>query len=297
MYKPDPMLFPALLLPLVQIAASPGSYTQSITEPDGTFLMQTRAQRLTAPGKPDIWLVGAVHIGTRQYYSQLQTLLDRQNLVYFEGVKNESTLGIPDMKPDPKAARPIYKVFSDAVGLDFQLSDINYNHPDWKDVDLTWGQIMALNRKASKGKPDQLDKISTLFDPNGKTVKLFATMMGSASPGTREAFKIMMVKMVASGLGPGLDPTTNEIVVGERNRAVLNDLKKTLSKPDPPKSIAIFYGALHLTGMEKSLAASYGYREANKEWFTSASADPKKLDSTGKQLLESFQKQFESKKN
>lgn len=283
------MLSTILLAVAFQAATPGGSYTQSLTKPDGTFEMRTRAQHLVAEGKPDIWLVGAVHVGTAAYYSQIQSLLNAQGTVLYEGVKQEGA-SLKPMKPNPNDPKPVYKVLSDAIGLDFQLNDIDYNHANWSDTDLTWQKIMELNKKEAKGKPDQVDTIASLLDPNGKTAKLFSTMIGSATPGMREAFKILMVKIVASGKGPTLDPTTSDIVVTARNQVVLDRLATLIKGPNPPKSIAVFFGAIHQPGLEKSLVATDGYKEADQKWYTSATADPKKLDAGGKQILAAFDK-------
>jgi hypothetical protein len=281
------MLLCLLLAAVAQTSPASPPYSQSHVNGDGTIEMQTRAQRLVAPGKPDVWLIGAVHVGTSKYYSMLQTLLDSQEMVLYEGVKPAGAEDVP-MKPDPKAPRPVYKVLSDAIGLDFQLSDIDYNHPNWSDVDLTWDQMMALNKKASNGKPNQVDTIANLLNPQSQGSKTLASMLGAATPGTKEALKIIMVKVVASGMGPGLDPNTTNIIVGARNQVVLKKLASVVNGANQPKSVGIFYGAMHLPGIEKALAASYGYKEADQKWFTSATADPKKLDATGKALLALF---------
>src|SRR5580704_10469044 len=70
-----------------QATAAPNSFIQTTTEKSGLFSLQTGAHRLTAPGRPDVWLVGAAHIGSRSYYTALQALLDAQGEVLFEGVK------------------------------------------------------------------------------------------------------------------------------------------------------------------------------------------------------------------
>jgi hypothetical protein len=267
-----------------KIGSQVGSYTQSVTDPDGKVSMRTRAQRLIAPGKPDIWLVGAVHVGTRNYYTQVQNLLNAQDEVLYEGVKPTDS-SVVAMKPEAGAPPSIYKILSDAIGLDFQLSDIDYSRSTWKNVDLSWQTITALNKEATKGKPDQLDMIKSAFEPKGQMVTALTGMLAKATPGTREAYKLMIVKLSAAGLGPALDPTTNEIVINARNRKVVDTISSVLAQPNAPKSIGVFYGALHLPSMEKSLATKFGYSEAESRWLTSATADPAKLDATGKQLI------------
>ena len=116
-------------------------YTRFVTKADGTLEMSTAAQRFVAPGKPIVWLVGAIHIGQKSYYQGLQRLLDYSDEVYYEGVKPPAgatpakTALVKTAGPAPK---PVYKILSDAIGLDFQLLDIDYTKPNWKNVDLDW---------------------------------------------------------------------------------------------------------------------------------------------------------------
>jgi chitinase len=291
MDKPDKvfMILSAIAFSLSQVFANPSSYTRSITEPSGILNMQTKAERLSAPGKPDIWLVGAIHVGSHAYYSQVQSLLNSQDLVLYEGVRPTDS-SAASMKPAATGPMSIYKVLSDAIGLDFQLNDINYDRPNWKNVDLSWERIVALNKMEAKSKSTGVDTIKSLLDPNGTMAKAFTKMITSATPGTREAFKLMIVKFAGGGFKSPLDPTTNDIVIGARNKVVVDAIGQVLAKPNPPKSIGVFYGAFHLPTMEQSLADRFGYREAEELWMTSVSVDPSKLDAPGKQLVASLDK-------
>lgn len=269
-------------------------YTQSLTRPDGTIEMRTRARRFSAAGKPDVWLVGAVHVGSRAYYSEVQDLLNRQDTVLYEGVRQNRTAPMV-MKPSAKAPRSVYRVLSDAIGLDFQLEDIDYSRHGWENADLTWPEIQKLSKAAGKGKPTGVDTISQVLNPQSPMAKMFTTMITSATPGTREAFKIIMVKSVAEGKGPSLDAVTSDIVVKARNKAVEKRLAEVVADKSHPKSVGIFYGALHLPGVEQDIEKKYGYKPVEDHWYTSATADPKKLDATGKAILDGFQKAIKSK--
>ncbi len=111
---------------LSQVAAPP-IYTKSITKPSGVVEMQTAAQKFTAEGKPDVWLVGVVHIGEKKYYADLQTLLSQLEVVLFEGVKPSAKA--PANPPDAKNQTPIYKALSDALALEFQSTQITPTGP------------------------------------------------------------------------------------------------------------------------------------------------------------------------
>lgn len=67
-------------------------YTRVVEKEDGTLVLEIAAKTFEAAGvgggdRAKVHLVGAVHIGDRPYYESLQKLLDRSDLVLFEGVK------------------------------------------------------------------------------------------------------------------------------------------------------------------------------------------------------------------
>ena len=284
-----------------QVKTTGPIYTQSLTTASGIVQMQTLAQQLVREGKPDIWLVGAVHIGSKQYYTSLQTLLDSQEVVLFEGVKTAARKDAPASKVDEKvkpkedpANKPIYKALSDALGLEFQLNMINYNHPNWKNVDMTWEELDKMN-KDPKGndKPGTFSQVKQLLDPKSPQAKMFTSMLDTATPGMKEAIKLMIVKSVASG-EVVLDSDTENIIVKARNKVVVASLAASISSAKPPKSIAVFYGAKHFADMETTLVMNYGYKLGKQQWFTAADADPSKVDATGKMLLDALEKQKKS---
>ena len=256
--------------------------------------MQTSAQQLVRDGKPDIWLVGAVHVGSKDYYSSLQKLLDAQELVLFEGV---TKAGQKDpWKVDQSKAvggqKPVYKVLSDALGLEFQLNSIRYDKPNWKNCDLTWEELDKVSQgPAGGGKSKGMyGEIKQILDPNSPQAKAFATMMDTATPGTKEALKLIIVKSVASG-DLAMDAETERVVIQARNKVVLDSLGKLIGMDKSPKSIAVFYGAKHLADMETTLVSKYGYHLGKQQWLLAADADPSKVDATGKMMLDMLEKQ------
>lgn len=67
---------------------SESKYVRVTDSDDGSHLKLGVAVRtLSKPGAPDVQLVGVVHIGDQAYYDELQTFLDAQSVVLFEGVK------------------------------------------------------------------------------------------------------------------------------------------------------------------------------------------------------------------
>jgi hypothetical protein len=237
-----------------------------------------------------MYLVGVAHIGTKEYYSQIQAVLDARSIVLFEGVRPKTGKPVPP-KNDPKASKPIYQILGDAVGLDFQLTDINYQHPNWINSDLSMEELERLNRKGGKGKPTGFDNVQKMLDPNSPQTKMLGQFFKTAPASVKEALKIFLVEKLAKVdtiLAATLDPTTLNVLLTARNQSILDTLEKVLEGPQPTKSIAIFYGAAHLTEVQKAVMAKYGYRPQEQTWFTFAKADRRKLDATGRQFLDTL---------
>ena len=300
-------LFTAVLV-FGQASATPNSFIQTTNrKKPGLFSLQTGAHRLTAPGRPDVWLVGAAHIGSRDYYTALQALLDAQGEVLFEGVKPSAkqrptpTPVQAPVNPPPqrsKPPKPVYQVLSDALGLDFQMADINYAQPNWVDSDLSIDDLDKLNRAASPDKPTGFDGIKAMLDPTSPTASLMSGQISQMTPGMREGFKLFFVKYIST-LEPGAglaDATTAEVVLHARNKAVESYFDKVIGVPQPPFSVAIFYGAMHQPAIEADLAKQYGYKVVESRWFTAATADTKKLDAPGQMMYDTLAKQFTAPK-
>ncbi len=148
-----------------------------------------------------------------------------------------------------------------------------------------------LNNEKNEGKETGFDQIKQILDPASSMSQMMVNLLQTASPGMKEGIKMVLVKSVASGRGPAMDKAAQEIVIDARNQSVMDTFAKTIKKDAPPKSIAIFWGAAHMPGLEKDLAKQYGYKPTDIKWFPAASADPSKLDASGKMIVDMFEKQ------
>ena len=73
-----------------QDSAAVAPYSRVVEEDGGSAIRMEMAVRELAsdkPGRPKVYLAGAVHIGDKAFYESLQQFLDQQDVVLFEGVK------------------------------------------------------------------------------------------------------------------------------------------------------------------------------------------------------------------
>ena len=139
---------------------APAPYTR-IGRPDADTLRLEIAARRFVPDRrrgPAVWLVGVSHIGEPGYYHELQTLLDAQTLVLFEGVNADSharrvrgaapvaddsaSAGAPEA--ESKVDPGLQSTLARSLGLVFQLEAIDYDHTNFLNSDLSIQEIAAL---------------------------------------------------------------------------------------------------------------------------------------------------------
>lgn len=201
-----------------------------------------------------IYLVGVVHIAHEAYFQELQHLLDSMDLVLWEGVGGGE-------KPSREAVERFDVLFKaqqllkNLLNLDFQLEKIDYKRSFWRNCDVSANALQAsLKEKNLEIIPNEkivqslLGAVFRVIDPakiprDEETARQYRAL---AAPFLAEMSDpdSMFSKIGASGL--------KEVILDERNRYVMESLKKRLAEPGPQR-IAIFYGAGHLAGMDKIL--------------------------------------------
>ncbi len=116
---------------------------KSVQNDDGEYELRL-ASRTLAPlsGQgPKVRLVAAIHIASREYYRQVQEILDKDTVTLFEGVSNKKD----DFKKQGPSRRPdaLYTKIADALGLISQYEGIDYRREHFHNADLTQGEMLA----------------------------------------------------------------------------------------------------------------------------------------------------------
>ena len=86
------------------------------TESENLVSLEIASRKYTAEGKPDIWLIGVVHIGDATYYEEVSLLLDSMDMVLYESVR-------PTGSRAPAGITAQERVESTALSLEF-VADI-----------------------------------------------------------------------------------------------------------------------------------------------------------------------------
>jgi pheromone shutdown protein TraB len=65
-----------------------------------------------------------------------------------------------------------------------------------------------------------------------------------------------------------------EVLIAERNKVVVADVRRAATARHPVKSLVVFYGAGHMMDLERRLQADLGYRPTTNRWPTAFSVNP-----------------------
>lgn len=280
--------------------SEPRSYMR-VTRPDQDTISLQIAWRRFTPTKgrgPNVWLAGASHVGESNYFAHLQRLLDAQSLVLFEGVGGKAK----KMRFNPDEDASIQHTMAIALGLEFQLTAIDYDRPHYTNSDLTISQLQALlaaDHRAGAGNNDakasqEFQQLLQVMDGSsmlGTLVHMGLKFIGS-NPKLQAMTKVLLVEVLGRLEGDmaqmkGVPPEIQRllvVIIQERNKVVLDDLKAQLKSPRPPTSIAVFYGAGHMADLEKRLRRELGYRPREEKWLTAISVNTRQAGLSATEL-------------
>jgi hypothetical protein len=236
--------------------------------------METAVVRYASDSRPGVVvdLIGAVHVGDKSYYDELNKLFESYDVLLYELVAPEGTK-IPKEGRKGGGAHPIGALqdgMSALLELQHQLACIDYTKANFVHADMSpeefsktmenrgesflqlfmrlMGHGMVQSAASEKGGMSEVELLLALFSRDRAT-KLKIAMA--------EQFENLEGQMSV------LDDST---IISERNRKCFEVLDKQLK--DGKKTIGVFYGAGHFPDMEKRLAADFGLKRQSDKWIT-----------------------------
>lgn len=237
--------------------------------------METAVVRYTAAARQGVQidLVGAVHVGDKSYYDDLNKLFEKYDVVLYELVAPEGTR-IPKGGRKGPSTHPIgvmQEGMSAVLELSHQLNCVDYTPKNFVHADMS---------------PDDFNK--AMQDRGESFMQMFLRLMGTGiaqnaagAGGTDEAgllmalfskdralkLKAILAEQFESLDGPlaALDGPGGSAIITERNKRCFDVLDKQLAAGK--KKIAIFYGAAHLPDMERRLTTDYGFKRSGQQWL------------------------------
>jgi hypothetical protein len=275
-------------------------YVRKTERADGGVALET-GLRAFVPERghgPVVWLVGAAHLGTTNYYAQLQQFLDMQSLVLFEGVG--ATNRQFQLRQDRSYS--LQEALARALGLEFQLDAIDYSRAHFRNSDLSLPQMEQLfasnasedtapGQTVGRGEFDELVQLMQGSGFFGGMARLGVSFI-AASPKLQATAKLVMIEVTSqvegdllqmAGLPPGWQRLLR-VLIDERNKVVMSDLQAALHERPRPRSVAVLYGAGHMTDLELRLRTTLHYRPNGARWLTAFAVNPRAAGLTDQEL-------------
>jgi hypothetical protein len=234
-------------------------------------------------GGPRVDLVGAVHIADPAFFRRAQKLLDAATVVLYEGVKAADATAAEFEKAtdEPNPVRELQQKLAKWFGLAFQLEAIDYTRENFVHADLTAEEFLGLAKpgsgtdekpasagEAAEGLMGQVGAVAKLLKLAGPLIDLLMGQEESAGPlrkSLKKQFARALGTMDVQGALGAISPEAAALLLTKRNAVVI---KRLLEQRETVEgSIAVFYGAAHLTGIEKALVEKHGYRRAGARWI------------------------------
>jgi hypothetical protein len=202
-------------------------------------------------------LVGAIHIGDKAYYADLNERFENYDALLYELIAPKDAV-IDREDSDPKGVISNTQVaMKNLLALSFQLDEIDYSAANFVHADLSPTEM-------SQSMDERGESLYVYFwrlfyasmnqyakDPLGlNDIQKLSALVSADSDNT---LKVMMAYEMADldTLRDILGDDADSAVIGARNQRAIDVLKDSLESGE--KQVGIFYGVAHMPDMERRL--------------------------------------------
>lgn len=231
-------------------------------------------------------LIGAVHVGEKDYYKKLNQQFEKYDSLLYELVAPEGTV-IPKggrTNDDSMSMNPIAGMqmgMKSVLELEFQLEHIDYTRKNFVHADMTpeeFGESMTENGESIGGYALKAIGQSMAMQASGKgdgsAAMLMALFSNNKTLRLRRAMAQQMMDMEGGlAMFEGKDGST---IINHRNRKCMDVLEKEIA--NGKKKIAIFYGAGHLADMEQTLISDFQMQPGGQKWLSAWKLTKRKFE-------------------
>ncbi len=185
----------------------------------------------------------------------------------------------------------IQHALAESLGLVFQLDSIDYTRAHFRNSDLSIVELQRIMEGDPKDpaegdsakKNDQLERLMKLMDGSsflGVMLNGVIKLVGS-SPKLQGLTRLALIETLGQIRGdisqmrglPHDVQTLMRVLIVERNRTVIKDLKAELGTAAPAMTISILYGAGHMEDFERRLRRELKLEPVETQWVPAFSVD------------------------
>jgi hypothetical protein len=216
-------------------------------------------------------LVGAVHVGEKSYYEELNRSFEQYDALLYELVAPENTK-IPKERTGPptSAVGSLQVGMKEMLELEFQLDCVDYSKPNFVHADMSPSEFAESMAQRGESFTQMFFKMMGYgFSQQGKTSAKspeIGMLRALFAKDRALQLKITMAEQfdAMEGQLDILDGPEGSTILTERNRKAFEVLDRELKAGK--KKIGVFYGAAHLPDMEKRLLEDFGMKRSGERW-------------------------------
>ena len=253
-----------------------------VGEDEGRF--DVAVTTYVGPQGEEVSLVSSVHIADKRHYDELQQLFETYDVLLYELVADAS------VRPTPGQQRRggggplgmMQTMLKSGLGLEFQLSAIDYTPDNFVHADLTpegfaeameergetfttmflrmYSQGMKQQRKLAEEREDARERGEDVGGEDHDLVSAFRRGEGRHLMRMTFARQLEQMDMLAAG-----DGEQGTVLLEGRNDRAVEVLREQIALGH--KKLGIYYGAAHMSGIERSLLEDLGMRKIGHEWL------------------------------
>ena len=272
---------------------------------DGSLTLSTPLAVYGNDEGKSVYLVGAIHIGEKQYYEELNRRLASYDAVLFEMVGGETVQRMRELDKKEKDKTIAdeerkeliilknelvkkrekkgvflkllggqYEKFSSMLGISMQQEGIDYSPAHFVHADMTHEEM----NNAQKARGESMvgwvvaQVVKGLVSPAPRSsFPDISSLFDAMKRGDKMLMKRLWIEIMAT-------PQKNELLADTvllegRNDKCLEVFDRVVGEKPELKRIGIFYGSAHLPGLHKKLEKR-GYQLRAVEWITAWKAAP-----------------------
>src|SRR5665213_1070260 len=215
-----------------------------------------------------VHLVAAVHIADQPYYDGLNKTFKKYDAVLYEMVKpRDAAPPQPGEERSTSMISMIQRFMKDTLELKFQLDQIDYNAPNFVHADLDYETFekMEADRGESIWSLMLQQMLRQMANPpaNQQEIGLPELLAALGSPDRATQLKMIIGRQFGD-IEDQMSGFAGTVLITERNKACFKVLDKEIA--DGKTNLGIFYGAGHMTDMEKRLI-DMGFKKTSSHWL------------------------------
>lgn len=264
-----------------------------VTEDEKSVRLQTSVTRYEKDGV-HVDLIGAVHVADKQYFTDLNTLFTKSEVLLFEmigGEKIKPGAALEDIAEEGDGEKDnlqfnllgaMYNQMQKRLELAGQKELVDYSRQNFLHADLTAKEFTALQDKkgesilsfAFKNAQKQQQAMKEQ-EKAGKKIKQPSTiqMLRALLTGNADLLKYNLVHNLGNGDDQIAAFAGDSVIIGDRNIKCLEVMNAQIDAGK--KNIGIFYGAAHFPDMEDRMLKA-DFKKTNQYWMTAWNIDRKK---------------------